>query len=44
MKFGLFLLEHMVSEWNLFYIDYHKIKTKKYPQKIKDKKNNYKIY
>ena len=26
MKFGLFLLEHMVSEWNLFYIDYHKLK------------------
>ena len=26
MKFGLFLLEHMVSEWHLFYIDYHKLK------------------
>ena len=26
MKFGQFLLENMVSEWRLFYIDYHKLK------------------
>ena len=26
MKFGLFLLENMVSEWRLFYIDYQKLK------------------
>ena len=26
MRFGQFLLENMVSEWKLFYIDYHKLK------------------
>ena len=26
MRFGQFLLENMVSEWRLFYIDYHKLK------------------
>ena len=26
MKFGQFLLEHMVSEWHLFYINYQKLK------------------
>ena len=26
MKFGLFLLENMVSEWRKFYIDYHLLK------------------
>ena len=26
MKFGQFLLENMVYEWKLFYIDYHKLK------------------
>ena len=26
MKFGQFLLENMVSEWRLFYLDYHKLK------------------
>ena len=26
MKFGLFLLENMVSEWHSFYINYHKLK------------------
>ena len=26
MKFGQFLLENMVSEWRLFYMDYHKLK------------------
>ena len=43
MKFGLFLLEHMVSEWHLFYIDYHKLKKllkvfKKYFRKKNDPK------
>ena len=26
MKFGLYLLNNMVSEWHLFYINYHKLK------------------
>ena len=26
MRFGQFLLENMISEWKLFYIDYHKLK------------------
>ena len=26
MRFGQFLLENMVSEWRLFYIDYRKLK------------------
>ena len=26
MRFGQFLLENMVSEWRLFYLDYHKLK------------------
>ena len=26
MRFGQFLLENMVSEWRLFYINYHKLK------------------
>ena len=26
MKFGQYLLENMVSEWRLFYINYHKLK------------------
>ena len=26
MKFGLYLLENMVSEWHSFYMNYHKLK------------------
>ena len=37
MKFGQFLLEHMVSEWNLFYINYQQLK-----KLIKTFKKNFK--